>query len=304
MTGLEAMPIRKVYGKIAVQIVDELATATPATLASLLWGYASLRFLDETFVSFAEDEIKDRVGSFEPWDLAKVAWALAVLKCTKTFPVIVARLRTLELDPACAKAFVRSCAVASAVSPSSVSGMIFNRLLDQCGSDLSGLYPYLLVVPVDSAKLQKAKADNATKPKVPRKLLWKMQSDVMVRLKSLHGMGGAQEQCAVELGVVLDIALPQYHVALEVERPWQYIQHPTTPEGVVKDGLTIFWLKVLEKEGWKVAHVPFAAWPASMDSQTSFLRYRVPQTWLDARKKMSVDTSVAPTIDAADYDEL
>ena len=31
---------------------------------------------------------------------------------------------------------------------------------------------------------------------------------------------------------------------------------------------------------------------------------KVPQTWLDARKKMSVDTSVAPTIDAADYDEL
>ena len=115
---------------------------------------------------------------------------------TQTSEISPSRLRTLELDPACAKAFVRSCAVASAVSPSSVSGMIFNRLLDQCGSDLSGLYPYLLVVPVDSAKLQKAKADNATKPKVPRKLLWKMQSDVILRLKSLHGMGGAQARPA------------------------------------------------------------------------------------------------------------
>ena len=37
-----------------------------------------------------------------------------------------------------------------------------------------------------------------------------------------------------------------------MERPWQYIQHPATPEGVVKDGLTVFWLKVLERQGWKV----------------------------------------------------
>lgn len=100
------------------------------------------------------------------------------------------------------------------------------------------------------------------------------------------------------VGTVLDVAIPAFHVAIDIERPWQYLQTPNSVESTSRDGLTVMWQKVLERQGWKVASVAFSAWPTVYDSQLSYLRYRVPFKWLDTRK------NVTSTITQEDLDEL
>ena len=76
-----------------VSIVPSLALHCETETMTCKDNLASItslsRFLDETLVAFAEDEIRSRLTDFAPQDLAKAAWSLSVLKCTKTLPLIV-----------------------------------------------------------------------------------------------------------------------------------------------------------------------------------------------------------------------
>merc|ERR1719399_411619 len=127
----------------------------------------------------AEDELRTRLAEFAPPDLAKVAWSLAVLKATKTLPLVIARVaQQASLAPPVARALVRALAIAHVVAPTLVAPTVFPRLLEQCG-DVGSLLPYLLAIPgIEPAVLERAKESPAPHAVVPRKQRWKLGGEV------------------------------------------------------------------------------------------------------------------------------